>query len=60
MNFSISAWVSSRVPIYQSRTQTETGMDQGMIVGMILKGYILIFLSYTSDKLLYEANIKMK
>jgi hypothetical protein len=60
MNFSISAWVSSRVPIYQPRTQTETGMDQGMIVGMILKGYILIFLSYTSDKLLYEANIKMK
>ena len=31
-------------------------MGRGMIAGWYGKGHVLIYLSYTSDKLFYEAN----
>ena len=55
MTFSISAHIISRPP-YQPETQSRVDMGRGMIAGMIWKRYVLIFLSYASDELFYEAN----
>jgi hypothetical protein len=49
MIFSISARVSSRDPYINTRSRGDSLDD-------IEKGYILILLSYTYDKLFYEAN----
>ena len=52
----INAWPVPYQLGYQHETQSSADKGRGMIAGMILK--ILIFLSYTSDKLFYEANTK--
>ena len=52
MTFSISAQVSSWDTVEGWRAD----LGRGMIAGMIWKGHVLIFLSYTSDKLFYETN----